>query len=146
MHNFGDAAIQGHTLRARLFDAKRQPVFETPLTQTGITAGRGETRTVRLTRQVTNPLKWTAETPNLYDVTYELRRGTEVIDRVYSYFGIRTVGIRDGRVRSGARQRRTGSGPPAPEADLHPGGRPLQVLEWGPERLALRVLELRLGG
>jgi beta-galactosidase/beta-glucuronidase len=41
---------------------------------------------------------WAPASPNLYDVTFELRRGGEVIDRVQSYFGFRSVEIRDGRV------------------------------------------------
>ncbi len=41
---------------------------------------------------------WAPGSPNLYDVTFELRRGGEVVDRVQSYFGFRSVEIKDGRV------------------------------------------------
>ena len=37
---------------------------------------------------------WSVDHPNLY----ELRRGKEVLDRVHSYFGFRTVGVKDGYV------------------------------------------------
>jgi beta-galactosidase/beta-glucuronidase len=47
---------------------------------------------------VRDPLLWSPESPNLYEVTYELRRGAEVVDRVESYFGFRTVSVQDGRV------------------------------------------------
>jgi beta-galactosidase/beta-glucuronidase len=47
---------------------------------------------------VADPRLWTPRSPNLYDVTLELRRGSTVLDRVQSYFGFRTVGIEDGRV------------------------------------------------
>jgi beta-galactosidase/beta-glucuronidase len=47
---------------------------------------------------VADPRLWTPRSPNLYDVTFELRRGSTVLDRVQSYFGFRTVGIEDGRV------------------------------------------------
>ncbi|MCC6293752.1 MAG: glycoside hydrolase family 2 [Bryobacterales bacterium] len=39
------------------------------------------------------PRLWSPETPNLYDVTFELRRGGQVLDRVKSYFGFRTVAM-----------------------------------------------------
>ena len=39
------------------------------------------------------PRLWSPDTPNLYDVTFELRRGTQVLDRVKSYFGFRTIAI-----------------------------------------------------
>ena len=40
---------------------------------------------------------WSPESPHLYDATFELRRGAETLDRVQSYFGIRSVAIQDGR-------------------------------------------------
>ncbi|MCC7175554.1 MAG: beta galactosidase jelly roll domain-containing protein [Bryobacterales bacterium] len=48
--------------------------------------------------QVGNPRLWSVESPNLYDVRFELRRGGTVVDRVDSYFGYRTVAIENGRV------------------------------------------------
>jgi beta-galactosidase/beta-glucuronidase len=47
---------------------------------------------------VRDPRLWSPETPALYDVTLELRRGAEVVDRVQSYFGFRSVSIKNGRV------------------------------------------------
>jgi beta-galactosidase/beta-glucuronidase len=47
---------------------------------------------------VAKPQLWSPGRPNLYDVTLELRRGAEVVDRVTSYFGFRTVGVERGRV------------------------------------------------
>ena len=40
---------------------------------------------------IRNPKLWSTGTPNLYDVTLELRKGTQVLDRVESYFGFRSV-------------------------------------------------------
>ncbi len=48
--------------------------------------------------KMANPKLWSVESPNLYDVVFELRRGQQVLDRVHSYFGFRTVGVKDGRV------------------------------------------------
>jgi hypothetical protein len=47
---------------------------------------------------IRDPLLWSPESPNLYEVTYELRRGSEVVDRVESYFGFRNVSVQDGKV------------------------------------------------
>ena len=41
---------------------------------------------------------WSVEDPKLYDVTVEIWRNDQLIDRVQSYFGFRTVETRDGRV------------------------------------------------
>ena len=46
---------------------------------------------------VANPKLWSVESPSLYDVVFELRRGAEVLDRVHSYFGFRSVGAANGR-------------------------------------------------
>ena len=47
---------------------------------------------------VRNPRLWAPATPNLYDVTFELRRNGKVVDRVNSYFGFRSVSVENGRV------------------------------------------------
>ncbi len=41
---------------------------------------------------------WSPNAPNLYEVEYELRSGEEVLDRVESYFGFRSISVQDGRV------------------------------------------------
>lgn len=47
---------------------------------------------------VPDPQPWSPATPNLYDVTFELRREGRVLDRVTSYFGLRQVTAERGRV------------------------------------------------
>ncbi|MEZ5402495.1 MAG: glycoside hydrolase family 2 TIM barrel-domain containing protein [Bryobacteraceae bacterium] len=48
--------------------------------------------------RVRNPRQWYVNQPNLYDVTYEVRRGGAVLDSVKSYIGFRTVAVSGGRV------------------------------------------------
>lgn len=50
---------------------------------------RGALDTVRL---------WSPQSPALYDVVVTLTKGGEVVDRVKTYFGMRKVEVRDGRV------------------------------------------------
>lgn len=47
---------------------------------------------------VRNPKLWSPSSPTLYDVTFELRSGDRVVDRVQSYFGFRSINVEGGRV------------------------------------------------
>jgi beta-galactosidase/beta-glucuronidase len=46
---------------------------------------------------IRDPRLWSPNSPNLYDVAFELRRNGAVVDRVKSYFGFRTAGVENGR-------------------------------------------------
>src|SRR5574340_76045 len=50
------------------------------------------------TLSVSEPRLWSPQSPSLYDVAFELRRGATVVDHVNSYFGFRTVAAEHGRV------------------------------------------------
>lgn len=45
-----------------------------------------------------NIKKWSAETPNLYDIEYRLYCGDEKTDTVYSYFGVRKISIKGNKI------------------------------------------------
>ena len=47
---------------------------------------------------INEPRLWSPQSPSLYDIAFELRRGSAVLDRVNSYFGFRTVTTEGGRV------------------------------------------------
>ena len=47
---------------------------------------------------VPDPKLWSPGRPRLYDVTFEVRNGATVLDRVNSYFGYRTVTAENGHV------------------------------------------------
>ena len=51
-----------------------------------------------LLANVDAPRLWHPDSPNLYDVTFELRRGDVVVDRVQSYFGFRSVSAEGERI------------------------------------------------
>ncbi len=57
--------------------------------------GRYHTQTVALDGEVA---LWSPEQPNLYDLQIEVRRDGQVLDRITSYFGMRKIEVRDGRV------------------------------------------------
>lgn len=56
-----------------------------------------ESSPVTLIAGVPAPRLWSPSSPNLYDVTFELRRNGTVLDRVASYFGFRSVAVENGR-------------------------------------------------
>ena len=51
-----------------------------------------------LSGNVSNPLKWTAETPNLYTMTIVLKEGNNVIEATSHKIGFRKVEIKDGQL------------------------------------------------
>ncbi|MBE9917004.1 glycoside hydrolase family 2 [Paenibacillus donghaensis] len=56
---------------------------------------------VDLTHETNGPWKistWSPQSPNLYDVEFILYENDVVIDRVYSYFGLRKISIEQGKV------------------------------------------------
>ena len=62
---------------------------------------RGETRTAVATGHLSLSIPyaklWSPESPHLYDLTVRLYDGTEVLDEIKSYFGVRGIELRDGR-------------------------------------------------
>ncbi|WP_422361945.1 glycoside hydrolase family 2 TIM barrel-domain containing protein [Reichenbachiella sp.] len=59
-----------------------------------------ESQTLSLESQILNPKKWTAETPNLYTLTLELKDSLGAIVEAYSQkIGFRTAEIKDGNFK-----------------------------------------------
>ena len=71
IRNFSTAEASGYTLHCKLYDAEGVQVYgEFPRQSVNVAAG-GEV-TVRIDKHVTNPRKWTAETPYLYTLVLQL--------------------------------------------------------------------------
>lgn len=78
--------IKGATVRVKLLDNGRQIAYaEKPFTSASELDFRFKCK---------NPKKWTAETPNLYDLVISLEKGNKTIDRRAVKVGFREVGIR----------------------------------------------------
>ena len=60
-------------------------------------AHTGGARTTALL-SIDEPRLWSPSSPNLYDLTLELRHGGAVLDRIQTYFGIRGVAAESGKV------------------------------------------------
>ncbi|RAW02230.1 glycoside hydrolase family 2 TIM barrel-domain containing protein [Pseudochryseolinea flava] len=62
---------------------------------TTVTATRTDS-TLHFKDKISNPLCWTAETPNLYTIRVTLQKGSRMIHQVTDKFGFRTIAIRSG--------------------------------------------------
>lgn len=106
--------LEGWNIEAQLYDAKNNPVFTNALKQDALpilnadykaaimndrAPQRGPAKFAWLEANVSNPLKWTAETPNLYTLVLSLRNDkNEVVETVRTQVGFRSVEIKDGQV------------------------------------------------
>ncbi len=91
------ASEEKFTLQAKLFDARGVAVGS-PLTSEGAATSGGEV-SLDLSQNVTNPLKWSAEEPNLYTLVLTLKdsRG-RVLESIPWRLGFRTSEIKDGQI------------------------------------------------
>lgn len=84
--------------------ARPQPDLEVAASATfagqSVASATAHTSAARTTAllAINEPKLWSPSSPNLYDLTLELRRGGVVLDRVRTYFGIRSVTAESGKV------------------------------------------------
>ncbi|MDQ3755508.1 MAG: glycoside hydrolase family 2 [Acidobacteriota bacterium] len=75
---------------------------ETEIAEDGNVVARAEERiaiaTGRFSLNIPYAKLWSPSAPNLYDLRVRLYEGEKLLDEVHSYFGIRSIEIRDGRV------------------------------------------------
>lgn len=95
--NYAGASAKNLAMKMTLSDASLKPVLEKVVKVGSVGAGR-ETL-VKISELVKDPLKWTAETPNLYTLTMELTASSgEVLEVISSRMGFREVEIRNGQL------------------------------------------------
>jgi len=89
-----------YTVEASLYDWDNNPVFEAPMQYT-VNFENGETEVVAsMSRNVENPLKWSAEKPNLYKMVLILKDETgKAIQILSSRVGFREIELKDGQVK-----------------------------------------------
>lgn len=89
--NYGSSKSKAQTLTATLYDKQGKEVAKG--SANGQAINSGQERTLRLSFPVSNPEKWTAETPNLYTLVLSTTEGELLSQRI----GFRKVEIK-GRV------------------------------------------------
>lgn len=104
----GDTAVIGAEFEFETSDASEdffgedtelRVSFESTDRQTHVfRSGLADVHEARVWRtfEISDVLSWTAETPNLYQVTIELLKGQEVLDQTTFQYGIRTVRVEAG--------------------------------------------------
>ena len=89
-----DLAASGLSLSA---EVSREGRKVADMQQAGISLAAGELRTVTLRARVSSPKKWTAETPDLYDLKMTLRDASgRIVDEVVKRIGFKKTEIIDG--------------------------------------------------
>ncbi|MCZ8510953.1 DUF4981 domain-containing protein [Paenibacillus filicis] len=106
--NYSGQAVPPHTVEVKLFDGGGSALSGSEPLMSGMTCDpankpgmilAGTMRTVEFRIKVTNPLKWTAETPNLYTAILLLKDPEGgVIEAVTCRTGFRKVAVKQGRL------------------------------------------------
>ena len=96
-NNHPDLRANGHSVEIHLYDDG----LETPIFMETLSIGFNETGTSALSfeKKINNPMKWTAETPNLYHLVLLLRdQEDRIIEAVGSEIGFRRSEIKYGQL------------------------------------------------
>ena len=93
LRNF-DGKKDGYSVKGYLYDAAGNLVTNTPLTAEA-SFGEKKEMTVKLSGQITNPKKWTAEHPNLYSLVLVLEKDGQEKEITSTKVGFREVEITD---------------------------------------------------
>lgn len=105
VNNYTNTNINNWTIEAQLFDANKKPVLEAPIKKNlgqlygAYSPQRGNLSPAFLRAEIKNPLKWSAEYPNLYTtVIYLKNEKGELIEARSSKIGFRKTEFRDGEL------------------------------------------------
>ncbi|MFN2208871.1 MAG: glycoside hydrolase family 2 TIM barrel-domain containing protein [Candidatus Promineifilaceae bacterium] len=95
---FGQRKPDGCQVDMQLYDAQHNMVFESPISK-ALRRNPSEPASLILRQEVSNPLKWTAETPNLYTLVLTLSdpAGSE-LEHLSCKVGFRQVEIKDSQL------------------------------------------------
>jgi beta-galactosidase len=100
VHNYSDEPFNNSKMEVRLLDVENNPVGSDVLMQgSSVFIAPGAESIVKMKAKVIDPLKWSAEKPNLYTVLLQLKNEKdEVIELESCKFGFREVEVRDGQL------------------------------------------------
>jgi beta-galactosidase len=92
--NYAPAQKEGYTVKATVYDAAKS-VVQTVQSDKLLLAPQSK-QTVRLSSAMQKPALWTAETPNLYTIAFELINNREVTEEVIKgRFGVKQTELRN---------------------------------------------------
>ncbi|MBN2341903.1 MAG: DUF4981 domain-containing protein [Deltaproteobacteria bacterium] len=91
------AAVSGYTLESTLYDADDEVVL--PTAQTSVTVSDNGESEITESRAISNPNKWSAESPYLYTLVLVLKDGSgEVVETRSVKVGFREFGLVNGKM------------------------------------------------
>ncbi|MFO8017804.1 MAG: glycoside hydrolase family 2 TIM barrel-domain containing protein [Promethearchaeia archaeon] len=94
--NYSDEMVENNKIELSLTNPQGKLVQTKILDEASLTCDTQEEETLILRATIRNPLKWTAETPNLYDLFLTLKESDGNIKEVeHSKFGFRKIEIGD---------------------------------------------------
>jgi beta-galactosidase len=71
--NAFETDVTGYSITVDVFDAQNKSILDGALTKKNLQISSGNINKIELQAQVDNPLKWSAEFPNLYTILFELK-------------------------------------------------------------------------
>lgn len=97
LKNFMTYTAKNLSVIVLLNDESSNEIFREKIKVNSIAAGRENT--LKLVKNINNPLKWTAETPDLYTLTLEVQESTgKILEVISTRIGFREVEIRNGQL------------------------------------------------
>ena len=94
LRSFDGKQKEGYCVKGYLYDENGTCITEQPLTAEAAFGEKDET-TVKLSGQISNPKKWTAEHPNLYTLVLMLEKDGKEVETTSVKVGFREVEITD---------------------------------------------------
>lgn len=90
--------VSAYSVSVKILDRQMQNILKSAFKKTNIQLNSGETKKISLKTEIENPLKWSAEIPNLYTILFELKDESGKTQEVFTKkIGFREVEI-DGEV------------------------------------------------
>lgn len=99
VRNYTDAGIPNHKVLLRLYDAVGELVLEKEAGKGTGEINTGFEATINVVETVSNPIKWSSETPHLYTLVFSLVDSTgNTIEIESTRIGFRQVEIKNGKI------------------------------------------------
>ncbi|MBA4494519.1 glycoside hydrolase family 2 TIM barrel-domain containing protein [Paenactinomyces guangxiensis] len=96
--NYGKETAANYKVEAMVYDAHKKPVLNEPVSMDIQVPGKNETA-VQAEQLVKNPLKWSAEHPNLYTLVLSLKDNTgKIVETESAKIGFREFELKNGQM------------------------------------------------
>ncbi|UCD01393.1 MAG: DUF4981 domain-containing protein [Promethearchaeota archaeon] len=99
IQNYGINQFNNHTIELKILDKKYNIVSVDPRVKKSFNLKSNEEKLIELEKSIDNPSKWSAETPNLYNILLILKdTNDEILEVEQCKYGFRKVGIKNSQI------------------------------------------------